>query len=706
MKRLQIISLIISSAFSVQGQSVATESKTDEEVDTAQTHNLKEIVVESKRMNMTVNKISYTPSKRQRNSSANGAMLLHQLAIPQLKVDVLSGDVKTSGGAEVSFFIDGVPATSNDVAAINTRDVMRVEVMDYPDDPRFRNAAHVVNYVMQKYEYGGYTKLSNADMLLSCLSTENTVNSKLVYKKMMYDIRASHQYTNGKHNGSNETQIYNLPGYADDGATSITRTSMVESSKNIVNRASASFRALYQDTKIEYSSQLDWAFDGARTKNQTGSLMYTPSIFSADSWDICNPTRKNSVNWSNDLYKPLPCQWTLSAMFNVSYDHTNQTQYMQEGDVNIRDLTAKEDVWSTQAMVDLSKKIGGNQTFSFNMVSKTYKSDIDYLSAEKDYNHVTQLTLAPGVAYSYRPNEKLYALLRLFATYYHSSTSAITEKKVFPSAELHMSWMPHQRHRFGIDAGYVIKTPSGSQTNSVLLQTDQLQWTQGNPNLKSYHDTSLQINYTWSPSQYINVSPIATWIYRRNYFADTYSLMDGGRGILVKPENCGNYNNLWATVNFSAYALNRKLVLSVSPTISYHKFTGFYDINQTGASATVSGVYYLGSFYVGASYASAEKFYNQADAIKRETRSQYWLMAGWGNSSWTVYGVLVNPFRSHWLSNITSIETQDYAMRTTAVGLRDHRRINLSVVYTFGYGKKVNRNNDLQSASTTDSSIR
>jgi len=117
-------------------------------------------------------------------------------------------------------------------------------------------------------------------------------------------------------------------------------------------------------------------------------------------------------------------------------------------------------------------------------------------------------------------------------------------------------------------------------------------------------------------------------------------------------------------------------------------------------------VYYLGSFYVGASYASAKKFYNQADAIKRETRSQYWLMAGWGNSSWTVYGVLVNPFRSHWLSDITSIETQDYAMRTTTVGLRDHRRINLSVVYTFGYGKKVNRNNDLQSASTTDSSIR
>ena len=106
-------------------------------------------------MFMTVNKVSYTPTRQQRNASANGTMLLQQLAIPQLAVDVLKSSVSMNTGEPVAFFIDGVPATENDVADMNTRDVVRVEVLDYPTDPKFRNSTHVVNFIMQKYEYGG-----------------------------------------------------------------------------------------------------------------------------------------------------------------------------------------------------------------------------------------------------------------------------------------------------------------------------------------------------------------------------------------------------------------------------------------------------------------------------------------------------------------------------------------------------------------------
>ena len=245
----------------------------EEVTDSINSHELNTVVVEADRMYMTVKKVSYSPTKQQRNASANGTMLLQQLAIPQLNVNALAGSVTTNTGESVSFFIDGVPATDSDIADMNTRDVLRVEVLDYPTDPKFRNAPHVVNYIMQKYEYGGYTKLNTTEMLLSCFSSYNTLNSKMVYKKMTFDARAYYQYTNGAHYGTDAIQHFRLPGYEIEAPDGITRLSLLDKSKYIANRPSASFRALYQGANTQLSSTINWSYQGNRSDRQSGPLL-------------------------------------------------------------------------------------------------------------------------------------------------------------------------------------------------------------------------------------------------------------------------------------------------------------------------------------------------------------------------------------------------------------------------------------------------
>lgn len=102
--------------------------------DTVKFQKLNEVVVQADRMYMTVNKVSYSPTRQQRNASASGTMLLQQLAIPQLTVDALNGNVAMNTGEAVSFFIDGAPATESDIADMNTRNVVRVEILDHPTD--------------------------------------------------------------------------------------------------------------------------------------------------------------------------------------------------------------------------------------------------------------------------------------------------------------------------------------------------------------------------------------------------------------------------------------------------------------------------------------------------------------------------------------------------------------------------------------------
>lgn len=677
-----------------------------EATDSIKTQELNEVVVQADRMYMTVNKVSYSPTKQQRNASANGTMLLQQLAIPQLTVDALSGTVTMNTGESIAFFIDGVPATENDVADMNTRDVIRVEILDYPTDPKFRNSAHVVNYIMQKYEYGGYTKLNTTEMFLSCFSSYNTLNSKMVYKKMTFDARAYYQYTNSSHNGTNEIQLFRLPGYKDVAPYGISRTSIWDNSKYISNRPSASFRVLYQGNTTQFSSTLNWSYEGNRADRRSGTLQYNPSLFDADSWRTNCPSRKNNVSWTNDFFQELPNNWALSVSFKLSFDHINQTQEMSESDITIRNLNAKENIWGTESEIDISKSFNDRHDVSFECTAVTYESYIDYIGSTLNKNNTSQLLIAPGVAYTFSPSDKLYSRLGLYATYYRSKTSDVEESKFYPTVNFNINWMPTRGHRLGALFNYSIDTPSGSQTNAILLQTDLLKWSQGNPNLHSYHTMSTQLSYTWNPSQYINISPVATWVYKHNFYADTYSLTDDGKGILIKPENCGNYHNIWGAINFSAYAFNRKLVMQARPTVSYHKFTDRFEQSYTSLFATLNATYYCGQFYVGASYSTPKTFFNQADPIKRKTRSQYWLMAGWGNTSWSVTAFLINPFRSHWSGDVMMIDTQNYKMNTTTIGVNDHRRLNLTVAYTFGYGKKVQQGNDLQETSGSCSSIR
>ena len=157
--------------------------------DSIKTKKLDEVVVEAQNQWTSSSSSTYIPMSRQKNAAADAVALLFQMAIPQLNVDPASQNVKTVSGQPVSIFIDHVAASAQDLSGMNTNDVKKVEYLTYPTDPRFRGAKYVVNFIMQKYEWGGYTKL-NADKWFGVNRTEASVFSKFVYKRMTFDLYA------------------------------------------------------------------------------------------------------------------------------------------------------------------------------------------------------------------------------------------------------------------------------------------------------------------------------------------------------------------------------------------------------------------------------------------------------------------------------------------------------------------------------------
>ena len=180
-----------------------------EPVDSTKPQELNEVVVEAQRQRIEANVSTYIPASNQKNAAQNAVSLLAHMAIPQIEVDPVNFAVKNAQGQEVSLFIDYLPATKDDLQGMRTQDIRRVEYYLHPVDARFQGAKYAINFVMHKYEWGGYTKI-NADKWFGVNRTEGSVYSKIAYKRMTFDLFADEIYLTNRHCGQKSVETFNF----------------------------------------------------------------------------------------------------------------------------------------------------------------------------------------------------------------------------------------------------------------------------------------------------------------------------------------------------------------------------------------------------------------------------------------------------------------------------------------------------------------
>ncbi len=151
---------------------------------------LNPLTVKEQNSNLYADKSVYIPTNRQKKASQTGTDLLNHMAIPQLGI-ISGGKIATNAGKPVAVFIDYLPATEQDLQAMLTTDVKKVEYYEYPSDPRLQGNHHAINFIMRRYEYGGYLKALEHTNLISNPVGELNVNLRFQHKKMTYDVMGS-----------------------------------------------------------------------------------------------------------------------------------------------------------------------------------------------------------------------------------------------------------------------------------------------------------------------------------------------------------------------------------------------------------------------------------------------------------------------------------------------------------------------------------
>lgn len=676
-----------------------------EPADTLKTQELNEVVVQAQMQRTSATSSTFIPNKKQKSSAQNAVDLLQQLAIPQITINLMDNAVTTLSGQNVAIYINYLPASSQEIEGLLTADVRRVEYLDFPTDPRFNGSDHVVNFIMQHYEYGGYTKLTLNENFLVGLSNRASVYSKFSYKSMVYDLYAGTSNHDNKHVGTSYIGKYTLDDQ-NGAAQEITRSEIFDKARFKYNQFPVTFRAVYDSDKIQISNTVGFAFDQSPLAETKGKLSFTPGVSADYSYTRNEPYTTRLVSWQGGYYFILPRNFQLNINPSANYSHTNYNYTYSStlsGDDMIENIS-RENAWQIRGSASLYKILSQKQNIYFRAGGGINRNDVAYLGSNPYDNNFSDSYAGATIGYNFS-NQPWNVNADVALQWERNKVNSTAVSDVYPVINVSAAYSPSNHHSlrafFHLGANY----PGASEKTPNILQINELMYQTGNPDLKLSRQMNFNFQYNWMPRNSFSASFYAQYFRENNLYVPIYSPFQNGRALLKSFITDGKYNRTSLGMSFNYKLLNNKLQLAAQPSITFYRLTGYYDISKDPFALNASATYYLNNFYFQASYQTAMRTIQGNHAAYYKDRDFYQLLAGWSKSGWNIRLTAINLFRSDWLGATQTINAPLYSETKLQGGNYYHRRLNLSVTYTFNYGKKVQQGNEVGEQSGTNSAI-
>lgn len=663
---------------------------------------LKNVNVEAPEASLSSNRTVYVPLQKQKNSSVSAMDLLEKMAIPQLLFNPRSGKLESMSGKSVDYFIDGIAANSEDLEAMNTRDVKRVEYLEYPADPRFEGKQYVINFIMVRYEYGGYFRtMINENFVMN--SGQANENIRYQYKKMTYDVSGLGFYFNTKHQGYSKEETFRLPQH-DGSVKEFNRVSETESSKLKRRQFGASFKATYTSDNFTMQNSVRGSLHKEPENTRYGKVVYSPSDFPSSDFESDNTRGLKFFSYYGNYYLKLPKNNSLSFIPVYSFTHTQENSSYNEKEFSPVNNLATDN--TNQLSVRLSWTHGFGNYGSLNVFGSGsydyyrthYTGSVDALDRSKS----TRLSV--GANYSLSLGD-FYGSLRLGWNHDDLRINESRSKESMPFGNISLQYLLKKRHRISASAGYSTWAPSPSFKSSNIIRLNHLMSYTGNPVLVPSKTVSADLSYTWIPGNRFNMSAYGgLWAVRDRYVYDYEATPDGILRTIKQP--LGNYLIGNYGISARAWFFNRDLSLSGSVG-QYFAHNGVpYGYTRFQTNYSISGNYYLGNFYFNASY-NAKSAYSDGYMVGNwiEVKDSYSVSAGWADKSWNLRLRASNFARWNWRDQLSWFKSEFYDFSEMKIDVESHAFFSLTATYTFNYGKKVKADNDRDDGGKASSGI-
>lgn len=672
-----------------------------EPADSVPEQNLKEVVVEGQNQRIAAKAVEYTPTARQRNISATAVDLLRHMAIPELNIQPGSSSVKTLDNEDVTIFIDYVAVSDYDLTGMRTKDALRVEYYDYPTDPRFMGAKHVINFIMQQYEYGGYTKFYGSEGAVASNRGNYSAFSKLQYHRMTYDAYFGGGFSSaGRHIGSDSEERYRVLN-ADGSPREINRY-LSNRSDSRSDNLGASFRARYNTEKIQISNSIYFSRSHSPFTDSEGHVWYSdPSIAGGD-WYSTSASQNISPSYNGSFYFTLPRSFALSLTPSASYSHNKQWSATTEGDYYDNVNNVREDYWSVRLPIQVNKRINEVHSILFGIDGIYSHNRVSYAGTYPSVQNLNFYFASAQIGYSSQLG-KFYTDIDGGISNEWNVINGYTTTHFYPYVHVREAYVPNDKNKLTLWLQYASNTPQLSSKSDNILRSNELLWITGNPDLNNSDHITASLQYSWMPSNRFQLFGYTSYFCKLDNMVETYIPFEGT--LLRRPVNRGLYNQYQLGVNATAYFLDRNLQIMAGAGGYFIRPTALRSDYYKNIYWHLTAAYYIENFWINAYYNSPSHQIGSSTGMIYDYESFYGISAGWGNSTWSVQAYAQQFFAYGWKNGSQKLETPNLSTYTTNFSTGNHFAVGVSVSYNFGYGKKIQQGDEIGAGGSGSSAI-
>lgn len=644
---------------------------------------LKGVTVKTDYARIYPDKTVFIPGKREKNASHGGADLLLAMGLPTIRVNPADKSITTNLGDEVSTFIDYLPVDKNELAGMRPHDVKRVEVYENPQDPRFNGARYVVNFIMVQYEYGGYTKF-DVWQSLPDPSGNYTVNSKMTYKKMTYDLSVGSHYEKDEHSSTVSQSDYRFSDYD-------LRWYFESDARNYTcNSEFVTLRATYSDDGNRISNTLGYQGLGSRFRRGAHDS-FIPNIYPDGTSMTGIGMRSNSATWKGGYQFFLPKSVTLSVNPTLRYSHHFMgNSYKTEEDMISTD--AKENAWYGLLSIDCGKQ-WGEKSLTGSLYGEFSDNMLKYAGSNLSAVHSTTGAVGAGVSsrlafgkFWISPSVRLY--------YSYKKFDDIKDIQLLPKYFIQLGWNFNERHQISLSSEMSHWSVGVSQRSPNIVRRNLLDAVTGNPSLRPSLFNSVGAYYQWNVRPNLFVSPFTKFNRWTKPISDIYTptVIDGREMMLKSLERDGYYSELFYGGSISFSLFDRSLNMWASAYGKYSRRGGRNCYSGNFANISLGINYYLKNFYFSLYYQAPERDMSEERRVFRRP-SYYRVTAGWGTKGFNVSLSGDNVFRSSDKSIYLEMSYENYSIWQQEYSRSVSRGVSLQLSYSFSYGKKVHQDN-------------
>lgn len=665
---------------------------------------LSSVTVEADNTILSTDKNTYIPSVRQKNASQDAIDLLRRMAIPQLIINPMSNQVRDVFGNSVPVYVNYHQAESFDLQGMKMTDVRKVEYYEYPSDPRFNGADRVVNIIVQEYEYGGYTKAKESFQTINGVDNNSALFSKFTYKKMTYDLFVGSQNKDYRHSGVDDMEQYHLE--KDGEPVTVNRDEILKESHNRTDEFPVTFRATYNRPNFTARNTLSFTHSSAPNQSTEGELKVNLYPEKDYTYLRSTPNRQNYIyylgNFSGSIGKKV--SYSITPSFNHTH-RNNISSYnssmMSSPIANF--ITENAYRWGIQATMRLLLRQNQQLTLNFSGGQNIYK--LSYRgsnNADDSYfdNHW-------GGLLRYRLKMRKLSISPFIGLgLSHNSMNDTITKDLAPDMGISLSLQLSRKSQISAYLYYEISTPPISFKANDIVQSNEFMYITGNPHLKNWRNLKSNFAYNLYYNNAFSLAAFAGYDQQINRVATVYRRFDNGNALIRDFINDGSYKNGYFGVQVNYKLFKNNLQLYANLTENLYDISGDYKNSYTSpVRIQLQGSYYWNSFNVVASWGSVQSRLSENSNFIIKKRDFYTVSLGWGNGAWTANITAINFLNKGWRAETWKRQVPFYSEYKQVYAPSAHRSVNLSITYTIGYGKKVQRGNEVEGERSESSAI-